>query len=128
MNLTPKFPPGRADRKARAYSAEIARLRAAGYSFESIRLALLDAGVAVCQTTVKREARRAGIGALPVQRRAAQPLTAPAGLSEPAGVVTASTPLAGTPRNGKEIAEAFMKGRITNPLMQPRSRDESRRD
>jgi len=44
MYLTPKLPPGRANRKALAFVAEINRLRAAGYSFEAIRLALLDAG------------------------------------------------------------------------------------
>jgi hypothetical protein len=44
MDLTPKLPPGRANRKALAFAAEVHRLRAAGYSFEAIRLALREAG------------------------------------------------------------------------------------
>lgn len=58
MQLTPKLPPGRANRKALAFAAEINRLRTAGYSFEAIRMALLEAGVMVSRTTVKREAAR----------------------------------------------------------------------
>ena len=56
MQLTPKQPPGRANRKALRYSADIRRLRAEGYSFEAIRLALLDVGISVSKSTVIREA------------------------------------------------------------------------
>jgi hypothetical protein len=121
MNLTPKLPPGRANRKALAFAAEIGRLRSAGYSFEAIRVALLDAGVQVSRTTVKREAaRRRGAAPIAAPRQAAQPsaATAPSG----ATVVIAPAPFAGDSRTGKEIAEAFMQGRVSNPLMQERNR------
>jgi hypothetical protein len=42
--------------------------------------------------------------------------------------VTAPAPFAGDLRSGKEIAEAFRKGRVGNPLMKERNRDEDRRD
>ena len=58
MRLTPKRPPGRADRKALLYACEVRRLRAEGHTFESIRLALLDAGISVSRSTVSREAAR----------------------------------------------------------------------
>lgn len=58
MQLNPRQPPGRITRKARGYSAEILRLRAEGYTLEAIRLALLDAGISVTVTTVRREANR----------------------------------------------------------------------
>lgn len=56
--LTPLQPPGRKTRKARAYSSEILRLRALGYSCDAIRGALADAGVKVSLSTVWREAKR----------------------------------------------------------------------
>ena len=58
MQLKPMRPPGRATRKARQYAVDIQRLRAEGHSLEAIRLALLDAGVAVSVSTVRREAAR----------------------------------------------------------------------
>jgi len=59
MNLVPVRPPGPNARKARAFAAEIARLRAQGYTFEAIREALACAGVLVSNSTVQREAARA---------------------------------------------------------------------
>ena len=59
MNLVPVRPPGPNARKARAFVAEIARLRAQGYTFEAIREALAGAGVDVSNSTVQREAARA---------------------------------------------------------------------
>ena len=128
MDLTPKLPPGRANRKALAFVADIHRLRAAGYSFEAIRLALMDAGVKVSLTTVKREAaRRRAVAPSGPQRLAALPPVplAPSGAGD---AEIAPVSFVGDSRNGKEIAEAFMKGRISNPLMQERNRDESRSD
>ena len=58
MQLAPKQPPGRANRKALRYSADIRQLSAEGYSFEAIRLALLDVGITVSKATVIREASR----------------------------------------------------------------------
>ena len=45
MQLQPKRPPGRADRKAGAYASEIVRLRAEGYTYEAIREALVEVGI-----------------------------------------------------------------------------------
>jgi hypothetical protein len=127
MDLSPKLPPGRANRKALAFACEIDRLRTAGYSFEAIRVALLDAGVKVSRSTVKREVAK---GRAVAQRA---PQRHPAKASESARsaiapVVTAPAPFAGDLRSGKEIAEAFMKGRVGNPLMKERNIDEGRRD
>ena len=58
VRLTPRRPPGRSDRKALRYVCDVRRLRAEGYSLESIRLALLDAGVSVSLSTVRREVAR----------------------------------------------------------------------
>jgi hypothetical protein len=121
MDLTPKLPPGRANRKALPFVAEIARLRSAGYSFEAIRVALLDAGVKVSRTTVKREAARRRDTAASAAQRAAQPSAASAASIAGAVAVTPAS-FAGDSRSGKEIAEAFMKGRVSNPLMQERNR------
>ena len=129
MDLTPKLPPGRANRKALAFVVDIHRLREAGYSFEAIRLALLDAGVKVSRTTVKREAasRRAAVSQSAPQRLVAVP---PVPLAPPGAddTVTAPASFIGDSRSGKEIAEAFMKGRTSNPLMRERNGDESRSD
>jgi len=58
MQLKPKRPPGHASRKALRYVREVRRLRAEGHTLESIRLALLDAGVSVSLSTVRREVAR----------------------------------------------------------------------
>jgi hypothetical protein len=122
MDLTPKLPPGRANRKALAFTAEIVRLRLAGYSFEAIRVALLEAGVKVSQTTIKREAAKSrGAALTSAHQHAAQPSAASAP-SRTDAVVIAPASFAGDARSGREIAEAFMKGRVSNPLMQERNR------
>jgi len=137
MDLTPKLPPGRANRKALAFAAEIHRLRAAGYSFEAIRLALREAGVDVSRTTVKREAAKMPAVA-PAARQCHAPQLPPplptsaptvlATLQEPAGTSPVPGSYVGDSRSGKEIVDAFMQGRITNPLMQERTRNEGRSD
>lgn len=58
MRLQPRNPPGHANRKARRYTNDIRNLRAEGHTYETIRLALLDAGVSVSLSTVMREAKR----------------------------------------------------------------------
>jgi hypothetical protein len=58
MRLQPRNPPGHANRKARRYANDIRNLRAEGHTYETIRLALLDAGVSVSISTVIREANR----------------------------------------------------------------------
>jgi hypothetical protein len=132
MKLIPIEPPGRSSRKTRRFAPEMRALRAQGYTFEAIRLALAAAGVHVSNATVQRE----------VARGAQHPATAPA---EPSvrwpvdGLLTvASNPPPGmhntaahsnsspdSPaevdmRSGKEIAEAFASSRITNPLVRAR--------
>ena len=58
MRLTPKLPPGRSSRKALPYVHEMHRLRAEGHTLNSIRKALLDVGVTVSLSTVRREVAR----------------------------------------------------------------------
>lgn len=58
MRLQPRNPPGHANRKARRFANDIRNLRAEGHTYETIRLALLDAGVLVSHSTVIREANR----------------------------------------------------------------------
>jgi len=58
MRLQPRNPPGHGKRKARRYANGIRNLRAEGHTYETIRLALLDAGVSVSLSTVIREANR----------------------------------------------------------------------
>lgn len=119
MHLTPKLPPGRANRKALAFAAEINRLRTAGYSFEAIRVALLDAGVTVSRTTVKREAARTLAVAWPTHEHVLQ-IAMPAAPASVDGEGIKPASFAGDSRSGKEIAESFMKRRMNNPLMQER--------
>jgi len=58
MQLKPRRPPGRVDRKTWQYAVDIQRLRAEGPSLEAVRLALLDVSVTVSVSTVRREAAR----------------------------------------------------------------------
>jgi hypothetical protein len=122
MKLNPKNPPGRTNRKALAFAVEIARLNKDGYSGEAIREALADVGVIVSKSTVQREVARLSRQALPAaQRDSAVP--SPASLPQTA----APHRLADEPRSGRDIAEGFVKGRITNPLIRTRTRDEDSR-
>jgi hypothetical protein len=127
MKLTPSIPPGRSNRKARAYSTEIARLSREGYGCKAIHQALLDAGASVSKSTVQRELARL-------------PMPAPAGpnVSHAAALLAAAHPVRAEldtepplraaqnqpsdgDRNGKDLAAEFMKGRHTNPLFRNRS-------
>jgi hypothetical protein len=119
MHLTPKLPPGRANRKALAFACEIQRLRSAGYSFEAIRLALRDVGIQVSRSTVKREAARRCVAGPTAPQRAAARAAPP--VAAVTAVLPATASFAGDPRSGKEIAEAFVRGRISNPLMQAKT-------
>ncbi|WP_130480022.1 hypothetical protein [Sphaerotilus mobilis] len=120
MHLQPTRPPGRANRKALVHAAEIRRLRASGYSLEAIRHMLAAVGVVVSRSTVHREVTRPDARVPtppPVASTVGPPIPAPAAAVPWLG----PTPFATDPRSGKEIAEAFMKGHITNPLMQVRN-------
>ena len=59
IKLVPSEPPGRSSRKARRFAPEMRALRAQGYTFEAIRLALASSGVHVSNATVQREVARA---------------------------------------------------------------------
>ncbi|MEY8689471.1 MAG: hypothetical protein AB9M53_06280 [Leptothrix sp. (in: b-proteobacteria)] len=99
--LQPRQLPGRANRKALAFTAEIHRLRRAGYSFEAIRLTLLEVGLVVSRSTVKREAAKRPVATVSESRQMAGHPSAPAPLAN--AVATESDP-----RSSREIAEAFM--------------------
>jgi hypothetical protein len=125
--LKPRCLPGRRTRKARAFEAEIARLRAEGYTFEAIRDALAVAGVQVGLTTVKREAARRRtvpqapeVTALP-SRPACPDASPPEPRPDAPSPAPAASPSSPDLRSGKEIAADFMRTRITNPLFHNRS-------
>lgn len=118
MTLAPKLPPGRANRKALEFSVDIHRLRNAGYTFSAIRVALLDAGINVSLSTIKREAARRQTSAMCMQQ------TGDAQRPPLATVRMAAYPDATTPRplvpqgaGGREIAEAFFNAHPSNPLV-----------
>ena len=120
MHLIPKHPPGRSNRKARAYASEIVRLRTEGYTFDAIRSTLADTGLQVSLSTVQREAARStrrvpAADDRPVHQTPIQRVPPPA--------LSNNAPLAlGTePRRAKEIAAEFMARQITNPLVRHRS-------
>ena len=113
VKLDPTLPPGRGDRKALAFRAEIHRLRKAGYSLGAIRTALAAAGVHVSRSTVHREASRddrSTPAQVVSQREAARPVQDSAS-PIPSQLRTTDA------RSSKEIARQFFEGRITNPLI-----------
>ena len=120
MHLIPKHPPGRSNRKARAYAAEIARLRTEGYTFEAIRSTLADTGVQVSLSTVQREAARSMRRTLVADDR--QTHHTPIQRVPPPALPINAPPALGTePRRAREIAAEFMAKHITNPLVRHRS-------
>lgn len=128
MKLIPNDPPGRSSRKARRFAQDMRELRAQGYTFEAIRMALAAVGVHVSNATVQREVARAATsrGVVPAADSGLRPgnvLTAPAPMlftEPPRSTITSSPALEDAietdARSGKEIAEAFASSRITNPL------------
>ena len=142
MELQPKRQPGRVDRKAALFAAEIARLRSAGFTYEAIREALASVGVVLTESTLRREMRR-DIGRETGQHR--MPKTTPrtptptptptpvpvpsnpkhvlqeAALADltPSFVSPPSPPSPAVPRRSKghDIAEDFFKTHHTNPLL-----------
>lgn len=112
MRLQPRNPPGHAKRKARRYANDIRNLRAEGHSYETIRLALLDAGVSVSISTVIREANRPpsqwDLEQARAERAASQEVpsasaTAPSG-AVPQAEATTAAPAAST--SGKAVGPA----------------------
>jgi len=128
MKLTPTSPPGRSNRKARAFAVEIGRLHREGYTCQTIREALAEVGVIVSRSTVQREVARASTRPPPVD----SPRTArdPSQSTSPAASLPQDASLslrASATRSGQDVAEGFVKGRITNPLILTRNRDEDSR-
>ena len=125
MKLAPQIPPGRSNRKAREHTAEIARLRLAGYGCRAIREALAEAGVHVSKSTVHRELTKLPKGSWLSTPAPATQHASPAAIQS---VVTQPSPAQAAPsqlpterRSGKEVAEEFMKGQIANPLFRNRA-------
>ena len=128
IKLVPSEPPGRSSRKARRFAPEMRALRAQGFTFEAIRLALASSGVHVSNATVQREVARASKAASVGQGlgSGAWPDKLPPALTHLLGSAPTSPTLAPQShqvasvetdmRSGKEIAEAFASSRITNPL------------
>jgi hypothetical protein len=120
VRLIPKDPPGRVNRKARAFETEIARLRAEGYTCEAIRTALNDVGVQVSLSTVQREAIRSSSLRHPAMASVAVPR--PETARAPSPSVAYSPPsLVSDPRTSKEIAAEFVSKRINNRLLRERT-------
>lgn len=99
------------------------QLRAQGYTLEAIRIALANAGVHVTISTVWREANRASLPHLvkPTAEPSAPSMPPPSQSQDPTASVAPAGPDAAQNvpgrRNGKEVAEVFMRGQITNPLI-----------
>lgn len=122
MKLHPKRPPGRVDRKAAAYAADIAELRGAGYTYEAIREALVDVGVVASTSALRREVYRLRTLDLRSSLRTAPgpppepsaPSTARPSLS-PAHDPSLNLSVGGTP--ARDVAEAFFNAHPSNPLL-----------
>lgn len=124
MQLQPRRQPGRTDRKAAVHASEIVRLRAEGYTYEAIREALSDIGVALSTSALRREVRRhqhrAGDSSSGTQSASRMPSSAarssplPLPLPLPLPPARLSSP-SGT--SGREIAETFFNAHPGNPLL-----------
>jgi len=124
VQLTPKGPPGRCNRKARAFGPEIARLRSEGYSCKVIRAALADIGVDVSLSTVQREVSRCSKPVPSLMAGGARPVSTVVSPSSLTGFERHA--LAGDPRSAKEIAADFVGKRLNNPLLRHRTKHEGR--
>ena len=132
MKLVPTDPPGRSSRKAKRFAQDMRELRAQGYTFEAIRAALAAVGVHVSNATVQREVARATKAASVTQSLDSgmrpdevQPAPTQPQVFAPPPSTTTRQPIQTASvekdmRSGKEIAEAFVSSRITNPLARAR--------
>jgi hypothetical protein len=118
MQLHPKRPPGRIDRKAAAYAPQIAELRSAGYTYEAIREALLDVGVVASTSALRREMQRLRSANRPSAFRTAPgpptPALAPLPSVSPLFPAAHADPSAAS---GRDVAEAFFNAHPSNPLL-----------
>lgn len=119
MQLQPKRPPGRTDRKAASYAADIVQLRTDGYTYEAIREALSDVGIALSTSALRREVRRRQqetARAGPKPRTATRPS---ANEPPPPSLPSRAPPAAASSR---EIAETFFMTHPSNPLLRHKDR------
>lgn len=123
MKLHPKRPPGRIDRKAAAYAADIAELRGAGYTYTAIQEALLDVGVVASISALRREVQRLRTRGLssamhpapgPPQVARAE---AAAPRQPPPPTVDLPAPAIPGGLRGRDVAEAFFSTHLSNPLL-----------
>jgi len=118
MTLAPKHPPGRANRRALEFNLDIQRLRRAGYTFSAIRLALLEAGISVSLTTIKREAARRDIFAArhspPRAMQHLPPTVAPDAVGSP---TLPGNPVMAPGTSSRDIAAAFFNANPSNLLL-----------
>ncbi|HRH87948.1 MAG TPA: hypothetical protein PLO41_13955 [Rubrivivax sp.] len=116
MELQPKRPPGRTDRKAAAYASEIVRLRRGGYTYEAIREALAEVGIELSTSSLRREVRRLRVR-MPVASTA--PQTAMPRPTNPGSPPSSVLPprVAAPVGSSRELAEAFFNAHPSNPLL-----------
>lgn len=117
--LQPKLPPGQRSRKARQFGVEIGRLHAEGYSIDTIRETLAEAGLVVSWSTVQREAARQARTAQPRSIAKPPPNSTASPLRRPIdGASTLNAPAAeALLLSGKAVAEAFFQAHNANPLL-----------
>ena len=121
LELHPRRPPGRIDRKAAVYASEIARLRSDGYTYEAIREALADVGVELSTSALRREVRRlrkhhVGTPLVPQWVPQSLPRT-PANSMSTAPLTPVVPRPAPAGSSGHDIAEAFFSAHPSNPLL-----------
>ena len=121
MELQPKRPPGRADRKAAAYAVKIVLLRRAGFTYEAIREAFADIGIELSTSALRREVRRLHnrpTAVVPVSPSIPRPAASNgAGTPPSAPSAPASISAGPTGSRGHDIAEAFFNAHPSNPLL-----------
>lgn len=127
--LIPKDSPGRRDRRARAFAAQIRELQARGYTLDAIRQALADAGVHVSRSTVHREATRPtvavaarAVGAPSLPTLPPDPGLAPAPITPGPALRTSAGPAQQSPPSSKDLAAAYFEGHIANELIRANQR------
>ena len=113
FKLMPRGGPSRRVAKARRYQPEITRLYSEGYTCKAILEALADVGVQVSESTLRRELKRRPLPRLTDSLHAQNAANTPR-------LKSGSSMAVSDQRSGKDIAESFIRGRITNTLFRAR--------
>ncbi len=121
MQLQPKRPPGRVDRKAGAYATEILRMRAEGYTYAAILEALEDVGITTTEASLRREVRRPQKQARLKDAHPSHPCAPDPSprATEKAAAAPRPTPATLAEPRGRRVAEAFFESHPSNPLFRP---------